>query len=378
MLKEGQLKSAPAEPITAQEPVTVAGINDWLMRFQRVSATEKLFFVQHLGVMIKAGISLAKALEMLAKQTTNKRFQKVIYQLYQDVNKGDALAAALKKYPDVFDELFANMVAAGEASGTLEEVLKSLYLQLKRNHELASKIRGALMYPLVILFAMTMIGAGVMIFVVPKFISIFKDANIELPLMTKILIAASDAIVNNGLMATIVTLIALIIIIKLSSLPAVKSGRHWLFLKLPILGPIVKKINLARFARTMSSLLKTDIKIVESFKISATTVNNIHYKNSLLRAAEKIKKGVLINQVLADYPELYNHIIRQMVTVGEETGELDKILEEIAGFYEEEVEEIMNSLPTIIEPVIILVLAAVIGLMAVAIIMPMYSLTNAI
>lgn len=378
MLKEEQLKSAPAKPITAKEQAAAASVNDWLLRFQRISVTEKLFFVQHLSVMIKAGISLAKALEMLAKQTANKRFQKVVDQLYQTVNKGDTLAAALKKYPDVFDELFANMVAAGEASGTLEEVLKGLYLQLKRNHQLVTKIRGALMYPLIILFAMGVIGAGVMIFVVPKFISIFKDADIELPLMTKILIAVSDAIVNNGLLVTIITLITLIIIIKLSSMPTVKSWWHWLFLKLPVLGPIVKKINLARFARTMSSLLKTDIKIVESFKIASTTVNNIHYKNSLMQAAEKVKKGVLINEVLADYPELYNHVIRQMVTVGEETGELDKILEEIAGFYEEEVEEIMNSLPTIIEPVIILVLATVIGLMAVAIIMPMYSLTNAI
>ena len=196
--------------------------------------------------------------------------------------------------------------------------------------------------------------------------------------MTKILIAASDIIVNNGLMATVSALIALIIIIKLSTLPAVKSWLHWLFLKLPILGPIVKKINLARFARTISSLLKTDIKIVESFKIAATTVNNVHYKNSLIEAAEKVKTGMLINQVLADYPELYNHIIRQMVAVGEETGELDTILEEIASFYEEEVEEIMNTLPTVIEPVIILALAVAIGLMAVAIIMPMYSLTNAI
>jgi len=380
MLKEEQLKSTPAvaEPAAAKANHTAADINDWLLRFQHIPVTEKLFFVQHLGVMIKAGISLAKALEMLGKQTTNKRFQAVIQNLHQDVNKGGTLAAALKRYPGVFDELFANMVAAGEASGTLEEVLKSIYLQLKRNHQLTTKIRGALMYPMVILFAMGTIGTGVMIFVVPKFISIFKDAKIELPLMTKLLIAASDLIVNNGLMATVIGLIALIIIIKLSTLPTVKSGLHWFWLKLPVLGPIVKKINLARFARTMSSLLKTDIKIVESFKIASTTVNNIQYKKSLLQAAEKVKKGVLINQVLDDYPELYNHVIRQMVTVGEETGELDKILEEIAGFYEEEVEEIMNTLPTIIEPVIILALAVVIGLMAVAIIMPMYSLTNAI
>ncbi|PIT93927.1 hypothetical protein COU00_01685 [Candidatus Falkowbacteria bacterium CG10_big_fil_rev_8_21_14_0_10_43_11] len=354
------------------------GINDWLINRQRISISEKIFFVQHLAVMAKAGISLAKALEMLAKQTTNKRFAAIISNLHGKVNKGCSLADALKPYQGVFDELFINMIAAGEASGTLEQVLKSLHLQLKRSHQLAGKIRGALAYPAIILLAMGGIGAGVMIFVVPKFISIFAEAKIELPLMTKILIAVSAAITNHGLSVAIGALITLIVVIKFFSVDLGKKWLHFIFLKSPIIGPIAKKINLARFARTMSALLKTDIKIVESFKITATTVNNVYYRQSLLEAAEKIKKGVLINKVLADYPLLYNHVILQMITVGEETGELDAILEEIAGFYEEEVEEIMNTLPTIIEPIIILLLAAVIGSMAVAIIMPMYSLTSAI
>jgi type IV pilus assembly protein PilC len=370
MLKEEQQISGDKNYFTT--------VNGWFMRLQRIPVAEKIFFVQHLAVMTKAGISLAKALEMLAKQTTNKRFKIIIGDLYEHVNKGVSLADALKKYPEVFDELFANMVAAGEASGTLEAVLKSLHLQLKRKHQLASKIRGALMYPLVILIAMGGIGAGVMVFVVPKFVSIFTDAKIELPIMTRLLIAVSNTIVNHGLVAALFLLIVIIAVVAFLKMPAGKASWHFLLLKLPIIGPIAKKINLARFARTMSALLKTDIKIVESFKITATTVNNACYKKSLLEAAEKIKKGILINQVLADYPELYNHVTRQMVAVGEETGELDTILEEIAGFYEEEVEEIMNTLPTLIEPIIIIVLAAVIGTMAVAIVMPMYSLTNAI
>ncbi|MFA6551516.1 MAG: type II secretion system F family protein [Patescibacteria group bacterium] len=366
------------EPQISDDKNYFAGVNGWLARRQRIPVAEKIFFVQHLAIMVKAGISLAKALEMLAKQTTNKHFKFIIEDIYIQVNKGGTLADALKKYPRVFDELFANMVAAGEASGTLEAVLKNLHLQLKRNHQLGSKIRGALMYPAVILIAMSVIGVGMMIFVVPKFVSIFADAKIELPLMTRILIAVSNAFVNHGIVtAAILTAVVIGLIILLKK-PAVKSGWHFLLLKLPIIGPIAKKINLARFARTMSALLKTDIKIVESFKITATTVSNVRYKKSLLEAAEKVKKGILINEVLADYPDLYNHVTRQMVAVGEETGELDTILEEIAGFYEEEVEEIMNTLPVLIEPIIIIALASVIGLMAVAIVMPMYSLTNAI
>lgn len=360
-----------------QEDDFIQQVNAWLSRFQRISMSEKLFFIQHLGVMIKAGISLAKALEMLAKQTTNKRFKKIIYEIYKSVNKGDTLADALKPYGNVFDELFVNMIAAGEVSGTLEDVLKQLYLQLKKNHQLIGKIRGALLYPIIIFIAMSLIGTGVMIFVVPKFISIFEEVEMELPIMTQILITVSNYVSNNGFKVLIGLVLTLFIIIRILKAPRGKYWWHLFILKMPIISSIVVKINLARFSRTISSLLKTDIKIVESFKITAKTVSNVHYKKSLEDSAEKIKKGEPIYKILANYPSLYNHVIIQMIAVGEETGELDTILEEIADFYEEEVEEIMNTLPSIIEPLIIIVLAVCIGAMAAAIVMPMYSLTNA-
>jgi len=200
----------------------------------------------------------------------------------------------------------------------------------------------------------------------------------ELPLMTRILITISNYISRNGLAVIAIILASVIILTKILKTSRGKKSWHLLILKLPIIAPIVKKINLARFARTLSSLLKTDIKIVESFKITAKTLNNVYYQQSLNEIAEKIKKGELINKIFEDYPQLYNHVIIEMIAVGEETGELDSILEEIANFYEAEITETMNMLPSIIEPVIILILAAAIGAMAIAIIMPMYSLTNAI
>jgi len=384
MLKEEQLlknrrpKTAPNDLNNQNErPNWIARTDRWLEKFENIPTAEKLFFIQQLAIMLKAGISLGKALEMLYKQTANKRFKVILKDIHVQILSGNSLADALKRHQKIFGELFVNMVGAGEASGTLEKVLHHLYLELKKSNELKRKIRGAMAYPIIILCAMAAIGIGVMIFVVPKFISIFKEVNLELPLMTKILIKVSDAITNHGLVVGVLLLAAIIILIQLLK---TKSGRgtwHWLMLKLPVIGPIVKKINLARFSRTLSSLLATDIKIVESFKITASTLNNELYRRSLLAAAEKIKKGVLINKILAQYPDLYNHVILQMIAVGEETGELDSILAEIAGFYESEVDEVMNTLPTIIEPIIILILAVAIGSMAVAIIMPMYSLTNA-
>lgn len=352
-------------------------VDDFLLRFQRIPSSEKIFFIQHLGTMTKAGISLAKALEALAKQTKNKRFKKIINDIHHKVEKGQTLHESLKSYPKIFNELFVNMVEAGEISGKLEDVLKQLYLQLKKEHQLRGKIRGALMYPMVIFVAMTGIGAGVMIFVVPKLVGIFEGINMELPLMTRILIAVSNNIVKHGLLVAVGIVIFLVIIIRI--LRTYQGRYYWqmVILKIPIIAPIVKKINLARFARTMSSLLKTDIKIVQSFKITANTLGNLHYKKSLEETAAQVKKGQPIHKLLAVYPNLYSDMILQMVSVGEETGELDSILEELAKFYEEEVEEVMNTLPSIIEPLIILVLGLAIGAMAVAIVMPMYEMTQA-
>ena len=350
----------------------------WLARFRHIPHSEKIFFVQHLGVMIKAGISLAKALKALEQQTKNKRLKKIINDVHAQILKGNTLADALKPHRDIFGELFVNMIEAGESSGTLENVLKQLYLQLKKGHRLNAKIRGALAYPMVILVAMGGIGAGVMVFVVPKFISIFEEVDVELPLMTRLLIMISNQITNNGLFVFIGTAIFLVAFFKLIK---TSTGRAWtdaVIINVPVIAPIVKKINLARFARTMSSLLKTDIKVVECFHITANTLNNTLYRQSLHAAAERVVKGEEIHVVLKQYPRLYNDVIIEMVSVGEETGELDDILSEIADFYEEEVEDVMNALPTLIEPLIIIILAAAIGAMAVAIIMPMYSLTNAI
>ncbi len=360
-----------------KKPSTLKNMDDLLLKFQRIPNAEKIFFVQHLSTMIKSGISLAKALDGLSRQTQNKRFKKVIKSIAESVERGQSLTDSLKPYDNIFNELFINMVRAGEVSGKLEDVLKQLYKQMKKEHKLRAKVRGALTYPAVIFVAMVGIGMGVMIFVVPKMIGIFDGVDMELPLMTRILISISDFITNNG----IITVVSFVLIIfAIMKIIKTKKGKYYFnlgILKMPIISGIIKKINLARFARTMSSLLKTDIKIVESFEITANTLGNVHYKNSLKDAAEKVKKGQEINKLLSAYPKLYPSMVLQMISVGEETGELDNILDELASFYEGEVDEVMNTLPTIIEPLIILVLAAGIGSMAVAIIMPMYALTNA-
>jgi len=354
----------------------IAKINDQLLKFSRVPLKEKLFFVQHIGIMLKAGISLSVALKTLSLQSTNKYFVKILTEVSENVEKGSTFADSLKLYPKIFGELFINMIEAGEISGKLEDVLKQLYIQMKKEHKLISKVKGALTYPAIIIIAMFGIGTFMMIVIVPKITSMFEEFNAELPLPTKILIAFSNALANNGLISLFIFLSFAVIITKILKTYKGKYIFQAILLKLPIISPIIKKINLARFARNISSLLKTDIMIIKSFQITASVLGNLHYRKAIEEMAQKIKKGGKLNEVIKINPKLFSPIIAQMVAVGEETGELDNILIELAEFYEDEVDQIMENLPAIIEPLLILCLGLGVGGVAVSIIMPMYSITT--
>ncbi|MDO8592159.1 MAG: type II secretion system F family protein [bacterium] len=362
----------------APRPSALGKINLFLQKFSTVPISEKLFFVQYLGIMLKAGISLSVALKTLAKQTANKKFSKIISDVSRNVEKGVSFTESLRPHEKIFGLLFINMIESGEISGKLEETLKRLYIQFKKNHELVAKVRGALTYPIVILAAMGGIGVFMMMVVVPKITGMFKDFNAELPLATKILIKFSDSLISHGPFYLIGSVIGALILVQLCRTAKGRYLLHGLLLKLPIFGKIIKKINLARFARTISSLLKTDIMIIKCFQITSSVLGNVYYRDALMEMSGRIKKGGTISQSIADYKKLFPPVVEQIVSVGEETGELDYVLEELAEFYEGEVDQTMNNLPAIIEPVLILTLGLVVGAMAVAIIMPMYSLTSAI
>ncbi len=356
----------------------ISGFNKLVISFSTVPLAEKLFFVQHLNIMLKAGISLSSSLKTLAKQTSNKKFSFIILDISANVEKGLSFTESLKSHEKTFGQLFINMIESGEISGKLEEVLRQLYIQMKKQHELLSKIKGALTYPLVILVAMTGIGIFMMMVVVPKITSMFKDLNAELPVATKALIAISNALVENGIYVLIGSAIIISLLVKILRTATGKYALEIILLKLPVFSPIIKKINLAKFSRTISSLLKTDIMIIKTFQITAKVMGNLHYRRALIQMSHEIQKGGPIHGIVEKEEKLFPPVVSQMIAVGEETGELENILEELAEFYEGEVKEIMNSLPSIIEPILMIILGVVVGGMAVAIILPMYSLTTAI
>lgn len=345
-------------------------------RFSRITLVNKLFFTQQLEVMIRTGFSLAKALRTINLQMENKRFKLILNEIRKEVEKGTPLSKAASPYPKVFSETYLSMIAAGETSGKLDEVLKRLTIQLKKTHELRTKVKNALTYPIIVVIAMVVVGTIMVIFVLPKITDLYTEVEAQLPLPTRILIGTTNFIINNGIWVALGLVAIIIGLTRFIRSPQGRKMFHKLLLRLPIVSPIIKKINLANFARTLSSLLKTDIPIVETFQIIARSANNLLYREYLRLAAEELKKGVTVREALEKNPELFPPLITQIINIGEESGTLDTISEEAASFYEEEVAQTMNNLATIIEPILMLILGAGVGLVAVAVIMPIYSLVN--
>lgn len=352
------------------------GTASFLDRLQGVPMVERMFFTQYLHVLIRAGFSISRALDTLSQQTTHRYFKKILREVRSDVESGMSFSKTLGKYPRVFSELYVNMIAAGEASGKLDEVLDRLALKMKKDHELLGKIKGALTYPIIIVVAMIGIAIFITVFVIPKLTEVFRDTNAKLPLPTRVLMGISDFILHHGLI--VVGIVVVLAVISLQFIRTRRGKRAFdvTVLRLPIFGAIIKKINLARFTRSLSSLLETNIPIIETFFIISRTMSNVPYRAALEEAGQELRGGSTITKLLEHYPKLFPPITTQMIAVGEESGTLDTIAGELATFYEEDVDQTMSNLSTIIEPVLMLVLGVGVALIAVAVILPIYSLTQ--
>lgn len=350
-------------------------INIKLPKFlKRVSATDKMLFTRHLGIMLKAGLSFSRALTVLCEQTSNGYFKEILQAVQEDVQKGIPLGDSLEKHPDVFDELFVNMIKIGETGGNLEEVLDLLYIQIKKSNELKSRVRGAMMYPTVIILAMSIVGILMMVFVLPSILSIFNDMDVELPLPTRILIFVSDTIQHQGILLLIG---AIVFFASFGfALKTAKGKRTFDFvmLHLPVIKGIIAKINMARFCRTLSSMIASGVSIVKALEIVARTLGNSYYRESIMKASVDVQKGTTLSEFFSQTGKLYYPMMIHMIEVGEETGTLEETLRQVAEFYEDDVEQVTENMSTIIEPVLMLVIGGAVGVFAVAIIQPMYSI----
>lgn len=343
-------------------------------RFKSVPLKEKMVFARNLSVMISSGLPVSRALQNLSIQTENKTFRVILNDVQAELQGGRTLSEALSKYPSVFNELFVNMVRVGETGGNLDEVLNIIAIQLEKEHDLLSKVRGAMIYPAVIIVVMIAIGILMLTYVLPQIMVIFKDMDAKLPKSTQFIIMLSDALRNNSVAVLIGFVILAISFNFFLSSSVGKKVLSWVVIRIPVVSNIVIKVNCARFARIYSSLLKSGISVMEAMKIVSNTLSNHYYKQAINNGIEDIQKGIALSKILSGNRKLFPPIVYQIAEVGEETGKTEAVLMRLAEFYEDEINQITKNMSSIIEPVLMVVIGGAVGFFAISMLQPMYSL----
>lgn len=344
----------------------------------RVSAAQLTLATRNLSSMLTAGLPLTRALAVIERQSRNPRMKSVMTDISANISKGKQFHETLAAHPRIFSDLYVGMVRAGEEGGQLPEALMVLSEQLERSVSLKKKIKGAMIYPTIVIAVMVIIGILMLIYVVPQITATFIKLNIELPVTTRILIGTST-FVNENAFITIATMI-LVVVGFLYALRTRYGKRifHYVIVRLPVIGTIVKEVNSARTARTLSSLLKSGVDIVSALKITEDVVQNVYYKDILKEAQSRVEKGSPFSEILNERTDLYPVLVGEMVAVGEETGQISDMLQEIAIFYETEVDQKTKDLSTIIEPLLMVVIGTGVGFFALAMIGPIYSISEGI
>jgi type IV pilus assembly protein PilC len=344
----------------------------------RVKDDELVMMTRNLGSMLTAGLPLSRALSVIERQSKNPRLRGVLKDIQERINKGDQFNESLGVYGKVFDDLYVAMVRAGEESGGLAEALHILSIQMERSSSLRKKIKGAMIYPTIVLSVMVIIGVLMMIYVMPSITGTFKNLGADLPATTKFLIAASEfmtahtALVIGGMIGSI---IAFVYALRTSIGKRVFS---WVVVRLPIIGTIAKEANAARTARTLSSLLSSGVDVLRALSITQDVVQNYYYKEIIAEAEKRVEKGTALSETFIERKDLYPVLVGEMISVGEETGQISNMLQELAQFYENEVEHKTKDLSTIIEPVLMVVIGGTVGFFALAMIAPIYSIADSI
>jgi len=342
----------------------------------RVSQDELVMMSRNLGSMLKAGLTVTRALSVMERQSTNPKLKGVIKKVVERINNGDQFYLALKEFPDVFSDLYVAMVKAGEEGGSLAESLQTLSLQMERAANLTKKIKGAMIYPSIVISVMVVIAILMMMFVMPQITEVFKGMDKELPATTQFLITTSDFFAGN--VALVLSGLVLLVIGVVSFFRS-RVGRitsSWLVIKLPIIGTMAKETNSARTARTLASLLDSGVDVIQAISITEEVVQNVFYKKVLKEAGVRVEKGTALSEVFVERTDLYPVLVGEMILVGEETGSIAGMLKELALFYETEVERKTKDLSTIIEPLLMVVIGAGVGFFALAMIAPIYSISD--
>lgn len=346
-----------------------------------VKTEELVMFTRQLSAMVSAGVPILRALSSMAQHAESASFRNTINAVTKDIESGMPFADALAKHPNSFNDVYINMVAAGEAGGILDDILKRLALQQEKNASIRKKVKSAMTYPMVLIFITIGAFFGLMIFVIPAIGKTIKDLageDAELPLITQIMLSISNFMLSFWYILIPIIAGGVWLLIRYIKTPTGKRKFHKLLLKAPIVSKIIKKVAIARFTRTFSALIGAGVAVLEALNVTSRAVGNTVYEESLQKAAKRVQNGEVLSKIISEDGDLYPPMVAQMLSVGEETGQTDKVLVKVADFYEEEVDTAIAGLSSTIEPVMIVFMGGMVGLIAASVMMPITGLANQI
>jgi len=348
-----------------EKDISIGGIN----------LTARALLAKHLAIMQKSGLTITESLEIIRDSTTG-RMKKIIEKILVSVRSGNTLSESLARYPKVFSGIFVSSVYAGETSGTLDENLENLAEQLEKEKELVSKVKGAMLYPIVVLVAALGLGLAMSFLVLPKIVPLFEGLKTELPISTQLLIRFSHFVGEHGTGLFLGIVLSVIFLIWLIKQKFVHPVTHWLLLHIPILKSISRNSNLARFSLTLGMLLKSGLSIDEALDVTEKSLENYYYQRAVLEIRNRISHGSTLAENLQAHKNLFPKMTAKMIMVGEQSGKLEDTLFYLANFYEVEVDNSTKSLATAIEPILLIFIGLIVGFLAISIITPIYNITG--
>ncbi|MEX2013416.1 MAG: type II secretion system F family protein [Parcubacteria group bacterium] len=372
----GVIREEGGSVVSIREVKNLAALNFLGNIFSGIKTHQKIIFAKNLGLMMKAGLSVTRALSVMSRQSKSRPFKKLLSDLETDVSHGKTLSESLGKRPEVFSTLFVSMVKAGEEAGSVSDSLGIVASQMEKSYLLVKKVRGALIYPAVVISVMIVLAILLLIFMVPTLTATFEGLGVQLPLSTRVIIYLSNFLIGHTLAALIG-----VILLVVSSVFFLRTrfGRNLVdaaSIRLPVIGEMVKEFESARSARTLSSLLASGVEIVVALDVTISVLQNHLYKEALTRVRIAIEKGEPMSAIFIEHEYLFPLFVGEMVLVGEETGKISEMLMSVANYYEEEVDQKTKDLSTIIEPVLMIIIGIGVGIFAISMLAPTYSLVD--
>jgi type IV pilus assembly protein PilC len=373
---EAESESAAAKVLSSKNlvPIHIETKEEKTFSFlNHVPLKDKVQIIRQLATMINAGLPISQSLKTLEEQLTKKNVNRILAQAYSDVESGLPLSVALSRFPETFPALDITLISSGETSGTLDKSLLRLANQLEKQQSINRKIRGAFIYPSVVITVVIIVAAIMVIYVMPQMEDLYTTFGASLPFLTRTLISLSHFVTRFGIFIVIILIAATVYLRVMVKRPSGK--KVWDNFKINIFGIsiLLKKLYMSRFSRTLAGLVSSGVALLDSLDITSRAIGNVIYEEKIKSAAEQVKSGVALSDTLKGDP-LFPPVVPQMIGVGEETGEMDNMLENMADYFEEEVDQAVKNISTLIEPAVIVILAVLIAIMLLAIMMPIYQI----